>query len=145
MTSVNQWVVPEEQHAPLLLGFLLHKAREAFAGEDWDGLRQSHLRVLISVPAPGITITELAERVGMTKQGCGQFVGQLVDGGYLTIARDPADRRTRIVQRTDAGRQMAKDATARNRQIEQEWAQTVGAKQYAAFRRVLQQLAEAED
>jgi DNA-binding MarR family transcriptional regulator len=144
MTSVNQWVAPDEQHAPLLLGFLLQKARAAFATEDWDGLRQSHFRVLVSVPAAGISITELAERVAMTKQGCGQFVSQLVDGGYLAIERDPADRRTRIVVRTDAGRRMAQDVTARNLRIEKEWEQIVGSTRYAAFRRVLRELAEAD-
>ena len=144
MTSVNQWVAAEDQHAPLLLGFMLQKAREAFATEDWNGLRQSHFRVLVSVPSAGISITELAERVGMTKQGCGQFVSQLVDGGYLAIERDPADRRIRIVVRTDAGHRMARDVRARNLRIEQEWEQIVGPTRYAAFRRVLQDLAEAD-
>ena len=144
MTSVNQWLAAEDQHAPLLLGFLLQKARDAFATEDWNGLRQSHFRVLTSVPSAGISITELAERVGMTKQGCGQFVSQLVDGGYLAIERDRADRRIRMVVRTAAGRRMARDVRARNQRIEQEWQQLVGPARYAVFRRVLQGLAEAD-
>ena len=53
MTSVNQIVLPDEQHAPMLMGLLLNQIRAAFAAEDWGGLRQSHFRVISSVPAAG--------------------------------------------------------------------------------------------
>ncbi len=141
MTSVDNWVASDEQHAALLMGFLLHQVRSAFAAEDWGGLRQSHFRVLISVPASGITITELAEHVGMTKQGCGQFVSQLVDSGHLAIVSNPNDRRTRIVMRTPAGRALARKVTARNLRIERDWARRAGVDRYQVFREVLHQLA----
>ena len=70
--------------------------------------------MLFSVPAEGVSITELAERVGMTKQGCGQFVSQLTDEGYLTQAADPRDRRARVVRRTAAGRRMVIRVPARS-------------------------------
>jgi DNA-binding MarR family transcriptional regulator len=144
MTSVNAWVATDEQHAPLLMGFLLHQVRTAFAAEDWGGLRQSHFRVLISVPPEGITITDLAERVGMTKQGCGQFVTQLVDSGHLAVESDPTDRRTRVVRRTASGWDMARKVTARNLRLEEQWADRVGVRRYQVFRGVLEQLAAEE-
>jgi hypothetical protein len=39
---------------------------------------------------------------------------------------------------------MARDVTARNLRIEKEWEQIVGPARYAVFRRVLQDLAEAD-
>jgi DNA-binding MarR family transcriptional regulator len=141
MTSVNQIVAPEEQHAPMLMGFLLNQVRAAFAGEDWGGLRQSHFRVMTSTPAAGISITDLGLRVGMTKQGCGQFVSHLVDTGHLKVERDPDDRRTRIVKRTALGNRTVKRVTARILRVEQKWAGQVGDQKYQVFREVLDQLA----
>jgi DNA-binding MarR family transcriptional regulator len=141
MTSVNSVVALEEQHAPMLMGFLLNQVRVTFAAEDWGGLRQSHLRVMTCVPTGGISITELGDRVGMTKQGCGQFVSHLVGTGHLRVERDPGDRRTRIVKRTALGNRTVRRATARILEVEQEWATQVGVKRYATFRRVLTELA----
>ncbi|MDP9219088.1 MAG: MarR family winged helix-turn-helix transcriptional regulator [Actinomycetota bacterium] len=141
MTSVNQVIAPEEQHAPMLMGLLLNKVRAAFAGEDWGGLRQSHFRVMTCVPAAGISITDLGERVGMTKQGCGQFVSHLVDTGHLKVERDPDDRRTRIVKRTALGNRTVKRVSARILRVERAWAARVGDENYQTFRHVLDQLA----
>lgn len=140
MTSVNHDVAAEEQHVPMLMGLLLNDVRAAFAAEDWGGLRQSHFRVMTSVPAEGISITELGERVGMSKQGCGQFVSQLVETGHLKVATDPGDRRTRIVMRTPLGHRTVRRVTARILRIEAEWAERVGSRRYATFRRVLEEL-----
>jgi DNA-binding MarR family transcriptional regulator len=142
MTSVNPWTPPpDERHAVMLMGMLMQRIRHDFAAEDWGGLRQSHFRVISSVPPDGISITELGDRVGMTKQGCGQFVTQLVESGHLTVEANPADRRTRVVKRTALGNRTIKKVTARNRQIEEEWSRQVGSKRYQAFWRVLEQLA----
>jgi DNA-binding MarR family transcriptional regulator len=141
MTLVNPYVADDERQAALLMGLLMRAIREQFNAEDWKGLRQSHFRVISSVPPDGVTITELGELVGMTKQGCGQFVTQLVDTGHLTVTSDPADRRTRIVKRTALGNRTIRAVTRRIRRIEQDWADQVGADRYAAFRSVLDELA----
>jgi len=141
MTSVKDFFPEREWHAPLLMGLLLRQVAQVFAAEDWKGLRQSHFRVISSVPAAGISITELADRVGMTKQGCGQFVTQLTELGYLTTARSPTDRRTRIVLRTALGGRTVELVTARIVELERVWAEQVGPDRYRMFRDVLQELA----
>ena len=67
------------------------------------GLRASHHRVIGKVPPEGITVTELSERVGMTKQGIGQFVTQLTEPVPDRRPLDPEDRRIRVVRRTAKG------------------------------------------
>lgn len=141
MTSVKGFVPRTEWHAALLMGLMLRQVHEVFAAEDWKGLRQSHFRVISSVPPDGITITELGDRVGMTKQGCGQFVTQLVQSGHLRVERSPADRRTRIVHRTTLGNRTIEAVTARNLRLEQDWAAQVGPERYLVFREVLEELA----
>jgi DNA-binding MarR family transcriptional regulator len=139
MTSVKGFPA-EELHVPLLMGLLFREVRDVYAAEDWGGLRQSHFRVISSVPPEGISVTDLAERVGMTKQGCGQFVTGLVESGHLKVQQDPADRRVRLVRRTPKGRRLIAKVTARNLQVEEEWAARVGERRYRTFRKVLEEL-----
>src|SRR3954447_9074442 len=130
-----------EPHVALLVGQLMREIRDTFAAEDWGGLRQSHLRLLSAVPREGISVTELASRLGMTKQGCGQFVTQLRGRGHLDVVRQPDDGRLRIVVRTALGDRTVKAANARILRIERSWSRRVGPRRYPAFRAVLGEIA----
>lgn len=135
--------IPENYspHAAVLMGAAMGEIRATFAAEDWQGLRQSHFRLLSMIPEQGVSITDLGELLGMTKQGCGQFVAFLAESGYLLVAENPDDRRARIVQRTALGDRTVQAVDERIYQIEQEWATLVGPRRYAIFRRVLLELA----
>jgi DNA-binding MarR family transcriptional regulator len=141
MSSVKRDFPREELQVGLLMGLLFREVRATFAAEDWDGLRQSHFRVISSVPPEGISVTDLAERVGMTKQGCGQFVSSLVASGHLRVEKDPSDRRVRVVRRTPKGGRTIEAVTKRILAIEDEWSARVGERRYRTFRRVLEDLA----
>jgi len=131
------WV---DVHAAVLVGRLMEEIRLAFDGEDWGGLRQSHFRLLAQVPPAGISVTDLAATLRMTKQAAGQFVTQLEGTGHLTTRTDPGDRRVRLVVRTPLGDRTSKAVTARIRRVERAWARRVGAERYAEFRAVLEDL-----
>lgn len=112
---------------------------------DWRGLRVSHFRVVSLVPDVGINVTDLALRVGMTKQGCGQFVTQLVESGHLTSEPDPDDGRVRWVRRTARGSETMADVARVVGGLEERWSAAVGAERYRAFRDVLEELAGGDD
>ena len=118
---------------------------EVFGSEDWGGLRQSHFRVISAVPAEGISVTELGERVGMTKQGCGQFVSGLVDSGHLLVEQHATDRRVRLVRRTPKGERTSAAVTSRMLALEDAWAARVGERRYRTFRRVLDELVSEDE
>ena len=141
MSSVKRTFPGEERQVAMLMGLLLREVSSTFAAENWDGLRQSHFRVITSVPTEGISVTDLAERVGMTKQGCGQFVTSLVGSGHLRVEPEPTDRRVRRVRRTTKGERTIAAVTQRVLRIEQDWADRVGERRYRAFRTVLEDLA----
>jgi DNA-binding MarR family transcriptional regulator len=141
MTSVKPRVPESERQVAQLMGMLFRRVSEAFDMAEWRGLRQSHFRVISGVPEGGISVTELGERVGMTKQGCGQFVTQLVESGHLATEQDPEDRRVRVVRRTPLGQATMERVTAHILAVEEEWAAQVGERRYATFRRVLEDLA----
>jgi DNA-binding MarR family transcriptional regulator len=134
---VPDWV---EIHAAVLLGRLMEEIRDAFDAEDWGGLRQSHFRLLALVPPDGISVTDLATSLRMTKQAAGQFVTQLEGTGHLTTRPDPDDGRVRRVVRTPKGDRTSRAVTARIRRVERAWARRVGAERYAEFRAVLEEI-----
>jgi DNA-binding MarR family transcriptional regulator len=132
-----------EPHIAVLAGELMRQIRDTFLAEDWGGLRQSHFRLLSCVPPEGISVTDLAARVAMTKQGCGQFVSHLRGTGHLDVIGDPADRRVRVVVRTPLGERTVKAVNARILRIERSWAKRVGRERYAEFRQVLRDIVDA--
>ena len=97
--------------------------------------------MISGVPEQGISVTELGERLGMTKQGCGQFVTQLEQTGHLRAEADPDDRRVRRVHRTALGHETIDAVTARMLRLEEGWADLVGERRYRTFRAVLEEIA----
>lgn len=130
---------------PQQLAEVLRCLREELDTEAAYGLRVSQLRVLHAVPPGGASVTDLAERVGMTKQGCGQFVTTLRSTGHLRTVADPADARVRLVVLTDEGAEVLDRALDAIDAIEQRWAALVGPRRWSTFRSVLHELAPASD
>ena len=129
-----------EPHLPMLMGLVFGRLRERLAAEAPD-LRPSQLRVLEWLPPEGMTITELAECVDMTTQGCGQFVRQLAELGMVEVAVAEHDARARSVRITDAGRDALTRSWAVLRACDEAWAERVGAERYRVFREVLAEVA----
>lgn len=130
-----------DDHLLVALGNLMTQSRALVLAEGEAGLRPSHHRVIGHVPPEGITVTDLAERVGMTKQGIGQFVTQLTDSGHLSVAASPEDRRVRIVSRTPKGEAAARRLAELLEGLEADWANRVGTRRYDEFRATLDELA----
>lgn len=127
-------------HVMAALGQLLDDARRELIRQ--DGLRPSHYRVIASVPrTESINVTELADRVGMTKQAIGQFVTALTSAGYLITEADPGDRRVRRVRRTPLADQAEQELDSLLSGLEERWAARVGPQRYRQFRNVLDELA----
>lgn len=138
MTAVNEPPVFE------LLGKALEVAKKRIEAEVADEpirLRGSHLRLLSLTPVDGIRPSELAIRVGMTKQSLGEFVATLQETGFLRVDPDPHDRRARIVAPTEKGIRQQKRTVAIFSDIEDEWRRQVGDDAWVAFRHVLGHLA----
>jgi DNA-binding MarR family transcriptional regulator len=129
-----------EPHVAALIGRLLEMVRQVLAAEDRGGLRNSHLRLLSSVPPSGTTITELSGHLFMTKQAVGQFVAQLEETGHVEVRPDPEDGRRRIVLTTDLGRRTVLAVNETIAALEDCWAGIVGVERYAQFREVLEQI-----
>lgn len=67
-----------------------------------DHLRPVHGMAFQALKGPGATATELAERLGVTKQAAGQLVDDLERRGYVRRTPHPGGGRKKLVVLTEA-------------------------------------------
>jgi DNA-binding MarR family transcriptional regulator len=108
--------------------------------ERFPGLRTRHYRLLSFILDDGIRLTRIAETSGLTKQALAQALAPLEAGGYLEVLPDPADRRARIVRRTDRGHEVVDAVLVLQHAFEERWSARVGVQRWAAAREVLVEL-----
>ena len=126
---------------PELMAGLFGRLRAELDDGTLEDLRMSHVRVMAGVPPEGINVTELAHLAGMSKQGCGQFVTQLVDTGHLRTGPHPDDGRVRLVFRTEAGDRFMNGVYGALGRIEDRFSEQVGERRFATFKKVMAELA----
>ena len=106
------------------------------------GLRSSQLRLLSLTPAEGLRLTDLAQRVGMTKQALGEFADVLEARGLLETVRDPSDRRVRILRPTRTGSAVVVAGGSAIAAVEARWRERLCRRRWDQLRTLL---AEAAD
>lgn len=94
-------------------------------------------------PPGGTRQTELAERLGVTKQSLGETVDALERLGYVERRPDPADRRARLVCITARGWAVHQYAYEIADGIESELAALIGREQFTSLLGLLNALATA--
>ncbi len=140
MTEVKQ-EIPD--HIFALLGGLLDALRGDFQQEakvlrqPYRKLRTSQLRLLALTPSEGMRLTDLAVRVGMTKQALGEFANELEDNGFLESIKDPTDGRVRILRPTAKGRRAVEVGDRVIGAVEERWRDRLGAERWDRLRLLL--------
>ncbi|NYE74014.1 MarR family winged helix-turn-helix transcriptional regulator [Microlunatus parietis] len=133
----------EPDHIFALLGGLLDALRSDFQQEakalrqPYRRLRTSQLRLLSLTPAEGMRLTDLAVRVGMTKQALGEFANVLENDGFLESVSDPTDRRVRILRPTAKGRRAVEAGNQVISAVEKRWRERLGAEHWDRLRALL--------
>jgi len=100
-------------------------------------LRRSHTSLLPHIDLTGTRITDLAERLGVSKQAASQLVDDLEAVGVLAREPDPDDARARRVVFTKLGREGLLEGLTLLRDLERELSRSVGDESMAALRRAL--------
>jgi DNA-binding MarR family transcriptional regulator len=106
----------------LLLGEFTGRLAEAGYGD----LRPVHGLAFQALGPAGATGSELAERLGISKQAAGQLVDDLERRGYVRRAPHPAGGRRKLVVPTDAARRHLAVAGDALRGLEAELAARLG-------------------
>ena len=88
--------------------------------------------------------TELASRLGTSKQAISPLLNDLERWGYVERRPDPTDRRGRILRLTGEGQALMATVRALHAQIEAEWERALGPRRFRTLRASLRELIERE-
>jgi DNA-binding MarR family transcriptional regulator len=103
----------------------------------FEDLELAHLSVL-QYPGPeGARPSELAARLGMSKQALNYLLGQLERLGYLERRPDPDDLRSRRIALTRRGASAVPVIREAVAEVEREWARELGAERFGQLRALL--------
>ncbi len=103
----------------------------------FQGLTLPHMAVL-QFPGPdGARPTTLAERAGMSKQAMNQLLRSLEALGYISRSGVPNEGRARIIRFTKRGRAAYAKIHDLLREIEREWIDELGSKDFAQLKALL--------
>lgn len=130
---------------PLDIGILMAAAyqqfvvelRAALAAQGFDDTGRSDGYVFRALAAGPMTVSALAQRLDITKQGAGQLVEDMERRGYLHRQPDPQDRRARLVALSPHGEQALRAARRFHRRYERNLVRRHGAEAVATLRALL--------
>ena len=136
-----------ERPLPVLLSrveaLFLHEFEQRLADSEFADVSLAHsANVLRFLDAGPQRASQFVGACGVSKQAVSQQIAQLEKRGYIAATPDPQDQRARILALTDRG--AAAQAFLREvfGEIEDAWAQELGANDAAALRRILERLAQ---
>lgn len=116
-----------------------------FAAHGMPDLLPRHaLQLFVLLTTGGMRMSDLATRLGVTRQATAQVVTTLERGGYVTRLDDPGDRRARLICLTARGRSALRVLRHSLETIEQDWEQTLGPARLADLRNTLTTLEHGE-
>jgi DNA-binding MarR family transcriptional regulator len=125
---VNEEDFPD--HVLALFGYCMESFRRELLEEKMPapatGLRASQIRFLSLTPADGMRVTDLADRLMMTKQALGEFAKELEREGFLETQRDPSDGRVRILKPTRKGLKAVDAGNVAIGRVESRWRERLG-------------------
>jgi DNA-binding MarR family transcriptional regulator len=99
---------------------------EGLHARGYKNLRSTHTTLLSNMPLAGGSISETAERAGITKQAMGRLAAELEQAGYIRVAGDTADGRVRMLELTEAGTKLMLDSLEVMRSLEERYAKMIG-------------------
>jgi DNA-binding MarR family transcriptional regulator len=115
----------------------VRQLREAMAADGFDDLGRSAGYVLRALDGRPMTVSALAERLEISKQGAGQIVDEMDRRGYIDRRPSPEDRRARLLHLSPRGQRALSTARRFHRRYERQLARQHGAEAVAAVRGVL--------
>ncbi|OBK60439.1 MarR family transcriptional regulator [Mycobacterium gordonae] len=119
------------------------RLKHAFAAAGLDGIRPAQAVALVPLATGGLHASDLADRLGVSRQAVAQAVTALERHGYVTRESNPDDARTRIIEITPRGRQTLRVMRSTALELEGSWEQILGQRRLGELRATLQMLLAA--
>jgi DNA-binding MarR family transcriptional regulator len=99
---------------------------EGLHARGYADLRSTHTTLLSNIDLAGSTVTEAAERAGITKQAMGRLATELEDAGYITVRSNPADARARVLHLTKSGMRLMLDSLRVMADLQSSYSRLIG-------------------
>lgn len=122
--------------------YVRHLHRE-LAARGFSDVRPAHSSVFQYLDPGGTSLTDLAERAGLTRQAIWYLVNELEDAGYVHRVVDTTDRRRKLVRLTDRGAVMSRVARSAVTAVERAATRRLGRPAADDLRRQLDGLLDA--
>jgi len=124
----------------LLLGFRWFDdgLRRNLAAQGWPPVSSGQSLIFAYLDPGGTTISELARRIGVSRQAVHQLTTTLATAGLVELRPCPADARAKLVVLTAQGRRSVPAALALFDQLEQLLAARIGKRRAADLRAALE-------
>jgi DNA-binding MarR family transcriptional regulator len=108
----------------------------------YDDLNAAHVELWRYPGLEGQRPSQLADRVGITKQSVNDLLGHLERQGYLSRVPDSTDGRARVIRLTSKGRRLEQTIYAAAEAAQLQIAETLGPQQFAQLHSSLELLIE---
>ena|SRR3990167_669522 len=105
----------------------------------WPTITRAQSLVFVNIGEGVTRPSDIASRVGVTRQAIHQTINELVEMGFLKLEPDPRDRRAKVVVFTETGAKIGGDAVDALQQIEQSLSSRIGGARVSALREALTQ------
>jgi DNA-binding MarR family transcriptional regulator len=124
--------------ASLFAGWAMADAIQArLAADGFDDLRFADGVVFQHLVERQVTVSALADRLGVTQQAASKAVADLERRSYVHREPDPTDARARLVTLTPRGREAVEGGRRHRAAVAGELEQRLGARRVEAARRLL--------
>jgi DNA-binding MarR family transcriptional regulator len=108
----------------------------------FDDLNAAHVGLWRYPGLQGVRPSQLADRVGITKQSVNDLLGHLEAHGYLLRVPDSGDGRARVIRLTSRGRRLEQTIYAAAGAAQLRIAEILGPRRFAQLHRSLELLTE---
>ncbi|MFC9896666.1 MarR family winged helix-turn-helix transcriptional regulator [Nocardia sp. NPDC127579] len=139
----------QELDLVILLGLgyqqFVHDLREALAQQGFGDAGPSYGYVFRSLDRRAMNISELADRLSITKQGAAQLVDEMENRGYVQRRPDPGDRRAKLLYLSEKGAAALAAARRFHRAAERDLVKAHGPDAVRTLRALLETIATPEN
>ena len=113
--------------------------QNALKRKGWPSITRAQSQVYVNIGEGVTRPSEIASRVGVTRQAIHQTINELVELGFLTLEPDTRDRRAKVVVYTETGARIGRDAVDALNQIERALSSRIGEERVNSLRDALTQ------
>jgi DNA-binding MarR family transcriptional regulator len=115
---------------------------EAAARAGYDDVNPAHVSLFRYPGLDGYRVTEIAQRMQITKQSVHELIGRLERLGYLVRDPDPTNRRARLVRLTPKGHGLQEVIRLQARDAERQIATIIGERRFRQLKEALDLLVD---